>query len=89
MTQTNYVADTDPAFVLLRSKVRESVRTAEDEYRATMAEVVDSLPPMVAQHLTAMKTAVPAKFIRALLPFFEMLSRQEDEEARRSMAILN
>ena len=86
-----FTADVDPQFQELRPGVRETINATEAEMRQAMKEMLDAFPAHLAEHLQAIQAEVPARFIRAMLPFFVGLSQMHDakemfdrQQARKS-----
>ena len=78
-----YVADTDAAFLALRSDVRQDIRVAEVEMQRTIIAMLGSLIPVVGPEIvTSLQSIIsepPAGFIRSMLPFLQSLSEMRDQ----------
>ena len=90
--QLAFVAETDPAFMVLRADVRKDINDAETAFRVTILEMLQGLATILAleivEGMTEIILEVPAKFIRDMLPFFQGLSdlRDQSEELQASIA---
>src|ERR1700722_15044901 len=82
MSAMEFVADTDPRFMVLHARVRELPKETEQEFTAELRKALDEayaklslvMVEVLKPGFEVFAAGLPAKFIRSQIAVYEMLS---------------